>query len=199
MGDHAAVRRHSAAQSGKNLGSDLLAIGGRIVFEAAEDRTFLVLVLVDKLAHFVDGADAVQIALALSLAPGEQAMAAQQNAFRTRVLPDGIFEHESQFEAGTLPRQPNDLTVELAVELVELALSVGTCGQRNGPVGMKVVDVVIGDERMEGCVNGCRYPILAECRQRVVTHHFVLVLFAAIKLFQLRPDGPGRATRIPTP
>ena len=140
--------------------------------------------LVDKLAHFVDGADAVQIALALSLAPGEQAMAAQQNAFRTRVLPDGIFEHESQFEAGTLPRQPNDLTVELAVELVEFPLSVGTCGQRNSPVGMKVVNVVIGDERMEGCVNGCRYAILAEGRQRVVTHHFVLMPFARIKLFQ---------------
>ena len=70
---------------------------------------FFVLMLSNEFAHLVDGVNAVQVAIALRHAPCEQAMAAQQDAFRAGVCLDGLFDQERQFEAGTLPWNPHDL------------------------------------------------------------------------------------------
>src|SRR4029077_9207306 len=96
-------------------------------------------VLREELAHLVDGADAVPIALSMGDAPGEQAVTAQNQSVAAGSLPHGLFDHPSQLEARALPRKPRDVAAEFAVELFELLFSVGAGGEGDAPVGVQMV------------------------------------------------------------
>ena len=88
--DRPAIRRDDAAQIRQNRGRDRGPIAGRLV-NRARRRTAAdspaADVLVDELAHLVDGADAVQVALLLRLAPREQAVAAEDDPVAAGIAP----------------------------------------------------------------------------------------------------------------
>src|SRR5215469_10834297 len=107
-----------------------------------------------KLAHLVDGANAVPITLPLRISPRKQTMAAQNHAFGTGVLPNCPFELQPKFKPRTLPRQPDDLSPELPVEFFELRLPIGARCQRDRPIRMQMVHVVEGQKSVQGRVNG---------------------------------------------
>ena len=81
---HAAIRRNDAAQRRKNLSRNALAILNRSMLDSAEQGTFFRLMLQDEFAHLVDGVNAVQVAIALRGSPGEQPVAAKNQAFGCR-------------------------------------------------------------------------------------------------------------------
>ncbi len=95
----------------------------------------------NEFAHLIDGANAIEITLALRHSPGEQAMAAKDQTLRPGVILYCLFDQQRQFKPGTLPRNPDDSPIEFSVELVEFALAVCTRGEGDGPVGMQVIHV----------------------------------------------------------
>src|SRR6185369_11889640 len=96
---------------------------------AAESRaSATLLVLIEEVAHLIDGADAVQITLLLRLPPREQPVAPEDQAVAARVRVDGFPQHQRELEAWALPRDPDDLPSELTVELLELFRAVGARG-----------------------------------------------------------------------
>ena len=78
-------------------------------------------VLLDELAHLIDGGDAAHVALALRHAPGEEPVPAEDDAVAAGLLVHGALEHQRQLETGALPRDPRDIAAVLAVELLSLA------------------------------------------------------------------------------
>src|SRR5947209_623505 len=152
------------------------------MIESTKHRTGVLAVLVDEAAHFIDRLDTAEITLALRSSPRKKTVAAQQNTIAPRVLLHRAGELKSQFEAGTLPMQPDDFASELLVELVELALAVCAGGDCNGPIGMEVVNMGERQERVQGRIDGCSNLILAECRERIVFDHLVFVSFTPVEL-----------------
>ena len=152
------------------------------------DRGLAGAMLVDERAHLIDRADAVEVALALRGAPGKEPMAAEDQPVRARVVPDRRFDEQRELEAGPLPRHPDDAPAEPAIEFLELLFAVCRCGQRDGPVGMQMIDVRRGEKRVQRRIDRRGDAVLAECGGRVVLHHLVFEGFAAIarlELFQL--------------
>src|SRR5262249_58156878 len=97
-----------------------LAIDAARHRRAAEARTLTPRVLVDEFPHLIDRLDAVPVAVALRVAPREQAVAAEHDAVGARMPGDGRFQHHRQLEAGALPRHPDDPSSVALVELLEL-------------------------------------------------------------------------------
>ena len=183
--DDPAVRGDGAAQVGQQRRDDRLAIGGGRRRRAAEWlEAALPGVFLNELPHLIDGLDAAEVAVPLGLAPGEQTVAAEDDAVAAGVVLDRLAQHQRQLESGPLPGHPHDLAAVLLVELLEPGLAVGAGRERDRPVGMQVVDVWKGQERMERRVDRGRDPALAERRERVEAHHLVLERFAAIPLDQ---------------
>src|ERR1035438_4172458 len=91
VSDYTAIRRQSAAQCRQNLNRYILAVGKRRMLEPAEQNPLLRLMLLNKLTHLVDGMEAVQIALALRRTPGEQTVAAKNDAVGPRILLNSVF------------------------------------------------------------------------------------------------------------
>src|SRR3954462_7695872 len=96
----------------------------------------------DKVAHLVDGTNAIEIAVALRVAPGEQAMAAKNQSFCAGILLYRPLQHESKFKAGPLPWKPCNLPPKLTIELFELLFAVGAGRHRDRPIGMQVVHMI---------------------------------------------------------
>src|SRR5438128_540056 len=109
-----------------------------------------------EVAELIDDGDAVQIRLALGVAPGEEAVAAEENAVGLRVLADGAVQHHAEFKAGPLPGEPDDVVVVALVEFSELRLSIRAGGKGDGPIGVQVIDVSEGQKRVQRRVDGCR-------------------------------------------
>ena len=199
VSDDTAVRRNSAAQRRKNARDKRLPFGRRRRRRAAEERTAGALrVILHELAHLIDGLDAAEIRLVLRLAPGEESVAAKDNAVAAGRLGDGLAQHQRELEPRPLPRHPHDLAPVLLVELFELLLAVGARGEGDCPVGMQVIDVRKRQEGMERGVDRRGDTVLAEGAQRVETHHLVLVLFAAVarnQIFELVHVEDGEAGR----
>ena len=85
--DDAAVRGDDAAQIRQDLGDGRLRDPAPSAVTPAPPNSGLparARVLLDEVAHLVDGADAVQVALVLRLAPREQAVAAENQAVAAR-------------------------------------------------------------------------------------------------------------------
>src|ERR1700694_2713418 len=144
MRDHTAIRGHYSPECGQNLDRDFLAILGRAMLRSAEQGTFFRLMPQNKFAHLVDGLNAVQITIALRHSPGEQSVAAENEAFRKRIILDSPFNHERQFESGALPGDPYDLAIKFLVELVQFSLPIGARGQSDGPVRVQMIHVSEG-------------------------------------------------------
>ena len=75
MSNDSAVRGNRAAQCGKYLNGDRLTIWNSRMLDSAKENALLRLVPKDELTHLINRVDAVQVALALCGAPGEQAVA----------------------------------------------------------------------------------------------------------------------------
>ena len=75
-----------------------------VVLDSAKCCALLRFMCPDELAHLVDDLNAVPVTVALSHSPGKQAVAAENDAFRTRVFVDRPFNQECEFEPWTLPR-----------------------------------------------------------------------------------------------
>ncbi len=155
--------------------------------------------VLDELAHLVDGLDAADVALALRVAPGEQAVAAEDDAVAAGIVLDRLAQHQRQLEAGPLPRHPDDLAAVFLVELFEPGLAVGARRQGDGPVWMQMVDVIERQEGVQRRVDRGGDAVLAEREQRVEAHHLVLELLAAVardQAFEL-VEIEHRKSRIP--
>ena len=96
------------------------------------------------------------------------------------MIHDSLSKHQRELEARTLPRQPRDVPSVPAVELVELLAAVRARGERDGPVGMQMIDVVEWKKRMQRRVDRRGDAVLAEGAQRIEGDHFVFVRFAAV-------------------
>src|SRR5215471_14208832 len=71
VGDHRAVGGHRAAKRRQDCGGNLLSVRKRLVLNAPKQGALFLLMPEDEFTHLVDGSDAVQIALALRVAPCE--------------------------------------------------------------------------------------------------------------------------------
>src|ERR1022692_3953966 len=97
--------------------------------------------LQNEFTYLIDGVNAVQVAIALRHSPGEQSVAAKNEAIRDRIILDGPFNQEPQFESGTLPGHPHDLAIKFLVEFLELPFSICACRDSDGPVRVQMVHV----------------------------------------------------------
>src|SRR5260370_42151775 len=70
----------------------------------------------------------VDITSALRWATCEQPMTAEKNAVGPGVVLHGFFDEQCQFKSRPLPGHPDDLAVELFVELSQLPLAVSARG-----------------------------------------------------------------------
>src|SRR5690349_7303886 len=103
----------------------------------------------DELPKLIDGSNAVQIALALRVAPREQAMSAKYDPIAVRVFGHRLLQHQAQFKSRSLPGQPYHVASESLVELSHFLFAVGACCQRYGPIGMQVVHVRKGKKAVQ--------------------------------------------------
>src|SRR5581483_1750439 len=122
--DNAALRRNNPAQGGQNLCRYITPIFESTVLQPTKQNALLFLMPLNKVAHFIDSLDTVQVALTLRTSPGEEPMASEKYALRTGIVLDCGFEHQCQFETWPLPGKPNNLSSELAIELLQLAFAV---------------------------------------------------------------------------
>src|SRR5207302_9766825 len=91
------------------------------------------------------------------------------------------FDSQGKIESRTLPGNPDDLVAKYSVEFIEFTFAVGTCGQRDRPVRVQMVDLGIRQKGVEGCVDGCRNTAIAKRRQRIVIGNLIFGLFATVQ------------------
>ena len=180
--DHASVRRHGAAQRWKEIDDRRFAVRNwcRDLLPAEERCPAAILVVLDELAHLVDGADAAQVAFLLSVAPREEAVAAEDQPVTARVGVDRALQHQRELESRALPGHPDDLPAVLLVELFQLPASVGARRQGDGPVRMEMVDMIERKKRVKRRVDGSGHAVLSERAKRIEPHHLVLERFTPI-------------------
>ena len=134
----------------------------------------------DELADLIDEGDGVEIAFALRLSPGEQAMPAEHDAIASGVLLDGAPHHEAELKTGTLPGNPNQRVVEFAIELFHLDFAIGGGRKCDAPVGMKMIDVREGKEAVERRVDRGGNGIVAEGAQGIHGDHVIFRVDALV-------------------
>src|SRR5579872_1273255 len=155
------------------------------MLESAKELGFLCLMLQDEFAHLIDGVNAIEVALALGVAPGEEAMTSENEAICRWILFNGAFNHERKFESGALPGKPCDIAVEFFVEFFQFALAVGAGSQCDGPVGMQMVDVREGKEGVKRSIDGSGDTIFSKSGERIVADHLIFKFLTAIEVFEL--------------
>ena len=141
VGNDSPIRRHASAQRGKISAAMSFAILHWRVLQSTKQSSLFRLMSLNELAHLIDGANAIQVTLALRHAPGEQAMAAKDQPLRPGIFLHRLFDHQRQFKPGALPGNPDDSSPKFSVELFELALAVRAGGKRDGPVRMQMIHV----------------------------------------------------------
>ena len=130
-------------------------------------------VALDELANLVDDGEGVEVALALGVAPGEEAVAAQDDAVAAGVFLDGLAHHQAEFEAGALPGEPDQGVAELAVELLHFGLAVGGGGKGDTPVGVEVIDVGEGRKPCSGVSMEAATGLLRKVQRAIHGDHVV--------------------------
>ena len=180
--DDAPRRRHGAAQARQNCAATASRSIRGVRRRGAAKRlsSGSARVLLDELAHLVDRPDAVRVAVALRVAPGEQPVAAEEDPVASRVLLDRAANHQRQLEARPLPRHPDDAPAVARVELLEFPRAVRARRERDRPVGMQMIDVRKRQERVQRRVDRRRHAVVAERAQRIEADHLVFVRFTAI-------------------
>ena len=126
-------RRREGGRLGKALG---LRQGG-VPVEGRTERLGLA-VLGDVRRGGVDDPERVLLGLGAGLAPGRDAVAAEDAADRLRVVRLDRGDVEAELEAGPAPRDPDDLVAE---DLLGQRLAVRGGGDGDAGVGVQVVDV----------------------------------------------------------
>ncbi len=193
------LRAHAPAQIGCDLDCQRLPVSARgHGFTAEARRSLGFTVTRDELPDLIDDGDGVQVALALGLSPGEEAVATEYDAIAAGMVTDGVPHHEAKIESGALPWNPDQRVVVLGIELIHLYLAVGRGGQGNTPVGMQMVDMREGQKAVQGRVDGCGDGIVAEGAHRIHRDHVVFgvdALVAALegKKFLLVEGGEAAA------
>src|SRR6202030_1499923 len=107
--------------------------------------------------------DGIEIRLALRATPREEAMTAEHNAIAAGYFFYRAFKHHCQLKAGPLPGNPHQLVSELPVELFHLFFTICRGGERDSPVGMKMIYVCEGQKRMQGRTGRCSYRVVIKC------------------------------------
>ena len=143
-------------------------------------RTVALGVARDELSDLVDDGEGVDVALALRLAPGEEAVAAEHDAVAAGIVADRLAHHQAELKAGALPGNPDQVMAELAVELLHFGLAVGGGGQGDAPVGVEMVDVGEGKKAVQRRVNGGGDGVVAEGAEGIHGHHVVFVIDALV-------------------
>ena len=136
------------------------------------------------MADAVDDAEGVEVALALGLAPGEEAVAAEDDAVAAGVFTDNAAHHQAQLEAGTLPWKPDEGVTEGAVELLHFGFAVGGGGQSDTPVGVEMIDVGKGQEAVQRRVDGGGDGVAAEGAERIHGDHVVFGVDAFVAVLE---------------
>jgi hypothetical protein len=131
--------------------------------------------------RLVDGGDGGRVALAVAVAPGEEAVALQDDADRLRILAGERLQHQAELEAGPPPGQPADGVAE---DLRGQVARVFRGGDGDDRVRVDVVDELRRQEAVEGRVDGGGARIEVEGAVRQVADHLVLVVGPAIELLQ---------------
>ena len=125
----------------------------------------------------LDDPERVGLGLLAGVAPGGDAVAAEDAADGLRVLLLDLGDVEAELEARTAPRHPHDLVAE---DLLGQLLAVGRGRDRDAGVRVQVVDVRRVDEAVHGGVDRRRGTALAV--QAVVEgrDHLVLAVHAGV-------------------
>src|SRR6201995_3735532 len=156
----------------------------------------------NEVGELIDHTERRQIALALCIAPGEQAMAAKYDAIARRLLLNRPLHHHGELEPRTLPWHPDQLMSIGAIELLHLLAPVGRGRQRDGTVRVEMIDMRIRKKAMQWSIDGSRNWIDAKSAERVELHHLIFAVGTAIELLQsqkfLHVEG-GKASPLDAP
>ena len=128
----------------------------------------------NELANLVNDSEGVEVALALGPAPGEEAVAAENDSIAARIPLNYPAHSQTQLETGTQPGHPDQRVAEFAVELFHFGFAVGRGRQGDAPVRVKVVDMRKGKKAVQRRVDGGGNRIAAEGGLRVHRNHVVL-------------------------
>src|SRR5205085_11643583 len=118
--NHPPIGRHRSAQGRQHLCCQALAIRQWRVHQSSKQHWTTCAMFGDEFAHLVNGADAVEIALALGASPCEKTMAAEDQTFGARVVFHRLFDEERQLESRALPRHPGDAAAVSSIAFLEL-------------------------------------------------------------------------------
>src|SRR5882757_5197034 len=110
---------------------------------------------VSELRHLVDHAQCIQIALALCAAPGEEPVAAKQDAVARGLLLNCSLHHHGELKPRPLPWHPDQLVAVAAIELLHLLASVGGSSYRDCAVRMQMIDMRKGKKAVQRSIDGC--------------------------------------------
>ena len=115
------------------------------------------------------------------VAPGEQAVALEDDALQLRLFLRQLFQFQAQVVARTLPRQPTQFAFE---DLLGQRAAVPAGGDRDHRIRMHVVDVPAVDVGVQRRVDRRGARVQVERAVRQVADHLVLVFQAAVALFE---------------
>ncbi len=181
--DHRPVLRRHAPQQGRELGGPGPTLCGSQRLELLQPRSERVLlgVLLDVALGGADHPQGVPLASLGGVAPGRDAVAAEDAADGLRVLRLDGSDVEAELEAGPAPRHPHDLVAE---DPLRQRLAVGGRRDRDPGVGVQVVDVRRVHEPVHGGVDRGSRTALAV--QAVVEgrDHLVLALDARVDVHE---------------
>ena len=159
-----------------------LGVGQRVEARAAEHLHLARRALLfEPRLRALDQADRVVVASLRSLAPAEQAVSAEHDAAQARVCRVVGAELHAELIAGTLPRHPADRALE---HLLCDRLGTRRCGDRDQRVRVHVVDMRVGQRRMQRRVDRRGSRVQVEGAMRQVRHHLVFVREAAVQALQ---------------
>ena len=183
MPDHGLVGRGDAADGrGEGRGAGP-ALRIRQCLEARADAAegLRLAVLGDVRGGGVDDPQGVLLGLLRGVAPGGDAVSAEDAAHGIRVLPLDLGDIETELEAGAAPRHPHDLVAE---DLRRQLRAVGGGRDGDAAVGVQVVDVRGIHEPVHGGVDRRRCAALSV--QAVVEggDHLVLAVDAGVDVHQ---------------
>ena len=136
-----------------------------------------------ELPQLVDDGDGVLVAFTLGIAPGKQTVAAQNDPIAVGILAHRAPQHHAQFKSRTLPGEPDQMVIELTIELFHSRKAVGRSSQSDAPVRMEMVDMFEWKKPVQGSIDRRGHRALAEGTQRIHVDHFVFVLRSTIAAF----------------
>ena len=130
--------------------------------------------------ELINNGDGVQVTGARRVTPGKQAMTAEHDAVASAILLHRLAQHQGEFEARPQPGQPDQPMVKALIEFLHLLAAIGSRGERDTPVGMKMVNVGEGQEAVQGRIDGSGDSIVTESAKRIQRNHLVFMGCAAI-------------------